>query len=64
MNVSLLAAETLHKDIWYPTILGILVVVFAIGLFCGSLYLLLATNMGRGSASSSRSPASWASWSC
>lgn len=46
MNLPLLAAETLHKDIWYPTILGILVVVFAIGLFCGSLYLLLATNMG------------------
>jgi len=46
VNLSLLAAETLHKDIWYPTILGILVVVFAIALFCGSVYLLLATNMG------------------
>ena len=42
----MLAAETIHKDIWYPTILGILVVVFAIALFCGSVYLLLATNMG------------------
>ncbi len=41
-----LAAETLHKTLWYPTILGILVVVFAIGLFCGSVYLLLATNLG------------------
>jgi hypothetical protein len=46
VNLPLLAAELLHKDIWYPTILGILVVVFAILLFCGSLYLLLATNMG------------------
>lgn len=46
MSPVVLAAETLHKTIWYPTILGILVVVFAIGLFCGSVYLLLATNMG------------------
>ena len=46
MDLSLLAAETLEKDIWYPTILGILVVVFAVALFCGSIYLLLATNMG------------------
>jgi hypothetical protein len=46
VNLPLLAAETLEKDIWYPTILGILVVVFAVALFCGSLYLLLATNMG------------------
>ena len=40
------AAELIHKTIWYPTILGILVVVFAIWLFCGSLYVLLATNLG------------------
>jgi hypothetical protein len=46
VNLPLLAAETLEKDIWYPTILGILVVVFAVLLFCGSVYLLLATNMG------------------
>jgi hypothetical protein len=46
VNLPLLAAETLEKDIWYPTILGILVVVFAVLLFCGSIYLLLATNMG------------------
>jgi hypothetical protein len=47
MNVTLLAAETLQRNgLWYPTILGILVVVFAIALFCGSIYLLLATNMG------------------
>jgi hypothetical protein len=44
--LSVLAAEFLEKDIWYPTILGILVVVFAILLFCGSVYVLLATNLG------------------
>jgi hypothetical protein len=44
--VSALAVELIHKTIWYPTILGILVVVFAIGLFCGSIYLLLGTNLG------------------
>jgi hypothetical protein len=46
VSASVLAAELLDKNIWYPTILGILVVVFAIGLFCGSLYLLLGTNLG------------------
>ena len=46
MDVTLLAAETLEKTLWYPTILGILAVVFAVLLFCGSVYLLLATNMG------------------
>lgn len=35
-----------HPTLWYPTILGVLVVVAAIGLFCGSVYLLLATNLG------------------
>jgi hypothetical protein len=44
--VSVLAAEVLHRTIWYPTILGILVVLFAVALFCGSLYVLLATNLG------------------
>jgi hypothetical protein len=43
-------AQTLTKPppngIWYPTIIGILVVVAAIGLFCGSVYVLLATNLG------------------
>jgi hypothetical protein len=34
------------SGIWYPTIIGILVVVAAIGLFCGSAYVLLATNLG------------------
>jgi hypothetical protein len=46
VDVTALAAETLEKTLWYPTILGILVVVFAVLLFCGSVYLLLATNMG------------------
>ncbi len=32
--------------IWYPTILGILVVVAALALFCGSIYVLLGTNLG------------------
>lgn len=35
-----------NRDIWYPTILGVLVVVSAVGLFVGSIYLLLATNLG------------------
>jgi hypothetical protein len=35
-----------HPNLWNPTILGVLVVVSAIGLFCGSAYLLLATNLG------------------
>jgi hypothetical protein len=41
-----LASELLHKGLWYPTILGVLVVVAAIVLFCGSIYLLLGTNLG------------------
>ena len=41
-----LAAETLHKGIWYPTILGVLVVVAAVVLFLGSIYVLLGTNVG------------------
>ena len=43
-------AQTLTKPppsgIWYPTIIGILVVAAAIALFCGSVYVLLATNLG------------------
>ena len=45
MSVTL-AAELIHRTIWYPTILGILVVFFAIALFAGSMYLLLGTNLG------------------
>jgi hypothetical protein len=46
VNVVVLAAELIHKTIWYPTILGILVVLFAVALFCGSIYVLLGTNLG------------------
>ncbi len=35
-----------HPNLWNPTILGVLVVLSALGLFCGSVYLLLATNLG------------------
>jgi hypothetical protein len=35
-----------NRDLWYPTILGVLVVVAGVSLFCGSVYLLLATNLG------------------
>ncbi|MGQ0826195.1 MAG: hypothetical protein ACT4OX_14390 [Actinomycetota bacterium] len=35
-----------EKSLWDPTILGVLVVLSAVGLFCGSAYLLLATNLG------------------
>ncbi len=48
MNLLLIFASVVTKDagIWYPTILGVLVVVSAIGLFIGGTYLLLATNTG------------------
>jgi hypothetical protein len=42
----ILANEVLHKGIWYPTILGVLVVVAAVVLFVGSAYVLLGTNLG------------------
>jgi hypothetical protein len=35
-----------NPNLWNPTILGVLVVLSAIGLFCGSVYLLLGTNLG------------------
>jgi len=35
-----------EKTLWDPTLLGILVFLSAVGLFCGSVYLLLATNLG------------------
>jgi len=35
-----------EKNLWDPTLLGVLVVLSAIGLFCGSVYLLLGTNLG------------------
>ncbi len=45
--LQMLAAEgPKDANIWNPTIIGILTVLAAIGLFCGSVYLLLATNLG------------------
>jgi hypothetical protein len=38
--------STLAALEWYPTILGILVVISAITLFIGSVWLLLGTNLG------------------
>lgn len=47
MRVLVLATEGIKdRDLWYPTILGVLVVISAVSLFCGSIYLLLATNLG------------------
>ncbi len=48
MNLLIIAAEggVKNPSLWYPTILGILVVVAGVVLFCGSIYLLLATNLG------------------
>ena len=43
---SLAAEGPAHPNLWNPTILGVLVVLSAIGLFCGSAYLLLGTNLG------------------
>ena len=40
------AASLVTASIWYPTILGVLVVISAIVLFIGSIYLLLGTNLG------------------
>jgi hypothetical protein len=42
----ILAQEHIDKTTWYPTILGFLVVIAGIGLFCGSAYVLLGTNLG------------------
>ena len=47
IGVLLTAAEgPAHPNLWNPTILGVLVVLSAVGLFCGSVYLLLSTNLG------------------
>ena len=43
---TVLANELTDPNIWYPTILGVLVVVAGIMLFVGSIYLILGTNMG------------------
>lgn len=45
--LNVLAAEGIkNRDLWYPTILGVLVVVAAVALFMGTVYILLATNLG------------------
>lgn len=47
MNVFVFAQE--HggeRSLWDPTIIGVLVVIAAIVLFCGSIYLILATDVG------------------
>jgi len=41
-----LGSEITDPNLWYPTILGVLVVVAGIALFVGSIYLILGTNMG------------------
>ena len=47
MHFLITAAEgPAHPNLWNPTILGVLVTLSAIGLFCGSVYLLLGTNLG------------------
>ena len=47
MNLLILGNEGIRNaNIWYPTILGVLVVVAAVFLFIGATYLLLATNTG------------------
>ncbi|MDQ1502869.1 MAG: hypothetical protein QOD57_596 [Actinomycetota bacterium] len=46
MGLGILAAEaTKHLDL-IGRLRGYFIVVFAVGLFCGSIYLLLATNVG------------------
>jgi hypothetical protein len=42
----LLLAEGGKATLWNPTIIGVLTVLCAVGLFCGSTYLLLGTNLG------------------
>ena len=41
-----LGSELTNPNLWYPTILGVLVVVAGVVLFVGSIYLILGTNMG------------------
>jgi hypothetical protein len=45
-TAALLGAELTHKTLWNPTILGVLVFISAVMLFCGSVYMLLSTNLG------------------
>ena len=45
MHLALVLAIT-TKTLWDPTIIGILAPVSGVFLFCGSVYLLLSTNLG------------------
>jgi hypothetical protein len=42
----LLLGEGGPGNLWNPTMIGVLTVLCAVGLFCGSTYLLLSTNLG------------------
>ena len=45
--LNVIAAEGIkNRDLWYPTILGVLVVIAAVALFMGTVYIILATNVG------------------
>jgi len=45
-SILVLASEETPHGLWNPTIIGVLTVICAVGLFCGSTYLLLGTNLG------------------
>lgn len=46
-TLHLLASEGIkNPTLWNPTLVGILTVLSGVALFCGSAYLLLATNLG------------------
>lgn len=45
-TVTTIASGVLERSLWYPTVLGVLVVVAAVVLFVGSIFLMLGTNMG------------------
>jgi hypothetical protein len=46
LHILVLASEEAPHGLWNPTIIGVLTVICAVGLFCGSTYLLLGTNLG------------------
>ena len=46
MNLVLASGALTEKTFWYPTFIGWGVVITGIVLFCGSVYLLLTTNIG------------------
>jgi hypothetical protein len=46
ISLALMLGEGAAKTLWDPTIIGILAPVSGVFLFCGSCYLLLATNLG------------------